>query len=185
MTSNVMQGRVKFNGVRPLLFDRYAGSNEAKLDPIDKVYWSQEGLAVIPSINVYSGLVAENSKSVCKMYFGKKAKPIGMAIMNQFKIEQFEIPLLHDGKTISQDDFDSTFEIKHHVARINKAGTAIPNPKERPMLDTPWSIEFDYQFIRDAQSDVNWDVMEQSLSNLGMIGLGTYRPLFGGFTVEF
>lgn len=182
MSSKMKSAVVKFSGIKPLLFDRYAGSNEARLETIDKVYWSKEGLAVIPQINLYSGLSAENTKSVAKMFFGKKAKPIGMAIQNGLLIHEQELPILRNGKPIHSDNFDTEFEILEHVARINKSGTAIPNPKTRPSLACPWSLEFNIDFIPNGE--LTWEVMVQCLTYLGVIGLGTYRPLFGGFRVD-
>lgn len=181
MQNKLKNAHVTFTGIKPLLFDRYAG-NEAKLEPIEKVYWSQDGLAVIPQINVYSALSAENSKSVCKMFFGKKAKPIGMAINNCLVIKQEELLITRDGEPFSVDEFDKDFEVVHHVARINKSGTAIPNPKERPKLPAPWQIDFDITFM--PSGDLNWQVMQECFGYAGVIGLGTYRPLFGGFKVE-
>lgn len=177
------KAKITLKGLRPLLFDRYAG-NEAKLLPIDKVYWNKDGTAVMPAINLYSGLTAENSKSVCKMFYGKKAKPMGVSVANQLRIEAYEIPLLYEDKEISRDDFDDKFTVVNHVARINKAGTAIPNPKERPQLDIPWSLSFDVAFTAIANSEVNWDVMIQMFDQLGTLGLGTYRPLYGQFNMS-
>jgi hypothetical protein len=116
------------------------------------------------------------------MFFGKKAKPIGMAINNCLIIDEQFIPLLHDGKNITPDEFDDHFQIVHHVARINKSGTAIPNPKERPCLETPWSLKFGIRFI--PSGDLTWEVMQQCFDYAGVIGLGTYRPLYGGFEVK-
>lgn len=182
MSIKLKTATVRFTGVKPLLFDRYPGSNQAKLEPVDKVYWSKDGKAVIPAINVYSALSAENTKSVTKMFFGKQAKPIGMAIQNGLVIQDHEIPITKKGDPVLRDDFDKHFEVIEHVARINKSGTAVPNPKERPMLDVPWEIEFAIQFL--PSGELTWDVMCQCFDFCGVIGLGTYRPLFGGFTVH-
>ncbi|WP_461522020.1 hypothetical protein [Porticoccus sp.] len=179
--SSIKTANVKFIGRKPLLFDRYT-DNDTKLAPIDKVYWF-DNRAVIPQINIYSGLCAEVTKSVAKMFFGKKAKPIGMAISNQLIIEEEFIPLTNDkGEFFSHENFERDFEVLHHVARINKGGVAIPNPKERPSLPLPWQLSFQIQFI--PAGDVTWSVMQQCFEYLGVIGLGTYRPLFGGFRTE-
>lgn len=181
MSKKLITASVTFEGVKPLLFDRYTGSNEAKPEPIEKVYW-HDGIAVMPQINIYSALSAENTKSVAKMYYDRKAKKIGMAIQNGLMIEEPYIPILKDGKQIKKSDFDSVFEVVEHVARINKSGTAIPNPKTRPMLDTPWSISFKIKFIQNGE--LTWDVMQDCFEYCGVIGLGTYRPLYGGFNVR-
>jgi hypothetical protein len=105
-----------------------------------------------------------------------------MAINNGLVINERFIPILKNGQAIHKDDFETHFEVVEHVARINKSGTAIPNPKERPMLDTPWTMEFGIQFIPNGE--LTWDVMQQCFEYCGVIGLGTYRPLYGGFDVS-
>lgn len=185
MSIKLRKASVKFVGCKPLLFDRYTGSNEAKPEPVDKVYWHKSGedvLAYMPQINIYSALSAENTKSVAKMYFGKKAKPIGMAINNSLVIDTHPILITQHGQPVRQQDFDSAFTVEHHVARINKSGTAIPNPKERPCLETPWELNFDIRF--SPSGELTWEVMQQCFDYCGIIGLGTYRPLYGGFRVE-
>jgi len=182
MSVKLKTATVTFKGQKSLLFDRYTGSNEAKPEPIDKVYW-HNGVAVMPQINIYSALSAENTKSVAKMFYGKKAKPIGMAINNCLIIDQEFIPILHKGEQITEDAFEDHFEVVQHVARINKSGTAIPNPKERPCLSPPWEMQFSIKFLPSG-GDLTWEVMQQCFDYAGVIGLGTYRPLYGGFTVK-
>lgn len=173
----LIEAHVTMTGTRPLLFDRYAG-NDAKLDPVDKCYWAG-GVAVIPQANLYSGLSAENTKSVVKIYGDiRKAKAKGMAINQALMIRQFDIPILRDGVQITRDDFDDVFQIVQHVARVAKG---IPNPKTRPMLPLPWSIEYDIEFMETPE--LTWTEMRGMLLKLGSLGLGTFRPLYGGSTV--
>jgi hypothetical protein len=66
------------------------------------------------------------------------------------------------------------------VARLDKG---IPNPKERPVLPAPWAITFTLTLFP------NDEIREQEILNLfeqgGIaIGLGTFRGVFGKFTVE-
>jgi hypothetical protein len=58
-----------------------------------------------------------------------------------------------------------------------------PNPKVRPVLPAPWSLEFDFELFP------NREIKEQEIVNLfeeaGMaIGLGTFRGVFGKYYVE-
>lgn len=167
---------VTMEGQRHLLFDKYHGM-DAKPELIDKVYWAN-GIAVIPQANLYSGLTAENTKSVVRLVAGKKAKNKGMAIQQQLYIKQFDIPITQNGKEIARDDFDKYFIAVQHVART-KAGT--PNDKIRPCLQTPWQLQFDISFIETA--DLSWAEMKRYLTELGRLGIGTYRPLYGGANV--
>ncbi len=166
-------------GNKPLLFDRYLGSNDAKPEPIEKVYWTVAGEACLPSINLFSSLSAENTKSVTKQFYGRNAKKIGMAINSFLNIRQYEIVLERNGVRFHRDNFGSDFEVVKHVARLDKG---IPNPKVRPMLHLPWQATFDIEFVPTA--DCTWEVLVKILQQAGSIGLGTYRPVFGTYRVQ-
>jgi hypothetical protein len=175
----MVEAKVKLIGLKSLLFDRYHGNNQAKPEPIEKVYWSRHDEACLPQINLYSSLSAENTKSVAKMFYGKNAKPLSMAVNNWLQIHQEDLILTRNGRPFHRSNFDSDFRIVHHVARLQKG---IPNPKVRPLIDAPWQCEFDITF--NPTPECNWPVMVKMLQQAGMIGLGTYRPLYGTFQVE-
>lgn len=66
------------------------------------------------------------------------------------------------------------------MARLDKG---IPNPKERPVLPLPWSLEFELAILP------NQEIKETEIYNLFVegglaIGLGTYRGVYGKFFVE-
>ncbi|MBU9660923.1 hypothetical protein KTF22_03325 [Burkholderia multivorans] len=97
-----------------------------------------------------------------------------------------ELPILRDGEPIRVgafgEDFDPASRIYLHrsVARLDKG---IPNPKERPVLPLPWSLEFTLDIYP------NKEIKEQEIRNLieegGLaIGLGTFRGVFGKFIIE-
>lgn len=161
------------------MFDRYMGSNDAKPEPVEKVYWSQDQLACIPVLNFFSALTAENTKSVAKMFYGRNAKKIAMAINSFLYISQTEMILRQGGEPVHIDEFNKKFEILEHSARLDKG---IPNPKVRPCLSSPWSTEFDYEFL--PSPDCSYEVLVKMFQQVGFIGLGTYRPQFGTFRVE-
>lgn len=172
-------GKVILTGVKPLLFDRYMGSNDAKPEPIEKVYWTQDGEACLPTLNLYSSLTAENTKSVAKMFYGRNAKKVGMAVNSFLYIPETELTLKREGKPFHIDNFDKQFEVVEHVARLDKG---IPNPKVRPMLRAPWTTEFSFEFT--SSPDCSWEVMVKMFQQAGIIGLGTYRPIFGTYRVQ-
>ena len=166
-------------GRRPLLFDRYPGDNDSKLEPIEKVYWDRQGFLSIPVINIYSALTAENSKSAVKMH-GKKAKTVAAAVNSYLVIEGGEYILItRDGDKIHKDRFGELFTIVNHVARLSKG---IPNPKERPMLDTPWKIQFDIEF--EPTPECSWTTLIKLFEQMGTNGLGTFRPMYGSSDVN-
>ncbi len=95
------------------------------------------------------------------------------------------LPFTRDGKSIEVgkfgDDRDSASGIylDRRVARLDKG---IPNPKERPVLPTPWELSFRISILP------NKEIKEQEIYNLfeegGIaIGIGTFRGVFGKFEI--
>ena len=95
------------------------------------------------------------------------------------------IPFLRNNSPILVGAFgpdkDTKSKIYKHVsvARLEKG---IPNPKERPVLPTPWEIEFKLKLLP------NKEISEQEVVNLFVeggyaIGLGTFRGVYGKFEV--
>jgi hypothetical protein len=97
-----------------------------------------------------------------------------------------DIPFMRNKKPIEVGVFgehiDEKSGIKLHrsVARLEKG---IPNPKERPVLSLPWQLVFNLTIFP------NKEIKEAEIKNLfedgGIaIGLGTFRGVFGKFTVD-
>jgi hypothetical protein len=189
---NIVQRRIKLKGVTPMMFDRYAGDNQTKLEWHQKIYLrpGTQNLC-LPTLNLVSFFTAHNTNSAPKRLRDKRVyKSICNAILSFVNITatdgNAENILIHrDGKPIEvgtfTDRIDETSGIYLHraVARLDKG---IPNPKERPVLPCPWELEFDLTIYP------NKEIKEQEIKNLlkegGMaIGLGTFRGVFGKFDV--
>jgi len=189
---NIVQRRIKLKGVTPMMFDRYAGDNQTKLEWHQKIYLrpGTQNLC-LPTLNLVSFFTAHNTNSAPKRLRDKRVyKSICNAILSFVNITatdgNAENILIHrDGKPIEvgtfTDRIDDTSGIYLHraVARLDKG---IPNPKERPVLPCPWELEFDLTIYP------NKEIKEQEIKNLlkegGMaIGLGTFRGVFGKFEV--
>lgn len=173
---NVIKIRCRLEGIRPLMFDKYPGDNNTQLPVAEKMYLNESQHLIMPAINMFSLLCAENGKSVCKQFFGKQGKTIGLGIKSGVIIEEAEIPILgENNKQIKFTEFDGkVFKINRAVARI-KGG--VPNPKERPVLNLPWAIEFDIEYYEN--SDCSLGNLRQAFDMGGKLGLGTFRPFFG------
>lgn len=175
-----------------MMFDRYAGDNQTKLEWHQKIYLrpGTQNLC-LPTLNLVSFFTAHNTNSAPKRLRDKRVyKSICNAILSFVNITatdgNAENILIHrDGKPIEVGTFtdrvDETSGIYLHrtVARLDKG---IPNPKERPVLPCPWELEFDLTIYP------NKEIKEQEIKNLlkegGMaIGLGTFRGVFGKFEV--
>lgn len=187
--TDIVKRRVRLCGKTEIMFDRYAGDNDTKLEPSQKLYLSPGGSNHIglPAINIMSLLTAHNTNSAPKRLRDKrKYKDIANACLSYVTVGPSFIPFLRDGKPIAfgrfKDDRDpvSGAYVHYAVARLDKG---IPNPKARPVLPLPWSLEFDFELFP------NKEIKEQEIVNLieeaGLaIGLGTFRGVFGKYYVD-
>lgn len=187
--TDIITRRVKLCGLTDIMFDRYAGDNDTKLEPWQKLYFQPGDSKVIglPATNIMSFLSAHNTNSAPKRLRDKrKFKDICNACLSYVTIRPMFIPLTRKGKPIVfgqlVDDHDKVSGIYIHrsVARLDKG---IPNPKVRPVVPLDWEIEFDFT-LRP-----NKEIQEQEVINLmeeggRAIGLGTFRGVFGKFMIE-
>ncbi len=188
--TDIIKRRVVLCGVKDIMFDRYAGDNNTKLEPHQKLYLqpgSELPAIGLPAANIMSFLSAHNTNSAPKRLRDKrKYKDIANACLSFLDIEETFIPLLRDGTPIKFGSFENDKDalsgayIHRSVARLDKG---IPNPKVRPVIPLPWSIAFTLTFYP------NKEIQEQEVLNLfedgGMaLGLGTFRGVFGKFRVQ-
>ena len=171
-------------GIRPIMFDRYAGDNKTTLPPMDKGYTNEAGEFGIPALNVYSLLAAQNTPSVAKRFYGKSGREIALGVQAHVNIEAVEggdplfAPIKYDdGKTIKKDD--NRVRIVEHVARLKDG---IPNPKKRPMLPTGWIVKFKFEHEENQMCTLAG--LENMIKQGGILGLGTFRPIFGRYSAH-
>ncbi len=171
--------KVELTGVRPIMFDRYAGDNNTQLPPEEKMYLDARRGLTIPAINVFSLLAAENTKSVCRQFFGRSGKTIALGISSYSTILEMEIPLMDDqGQIMWTGEWTDQVQHVKHVARLAKG---IPNPKDRPVVQPPWHLDFTVQYIDNQICTL--DNLQQAYEMGGTLGLGTFRPYFGRYQV--
>jgi hypothetical protein len=187
--TDIIERRVVLCGTKGLMFDRYAGNNNTKLEPWQKFYLEPGDSRVIgmPAANIMSFLSAHNTNSAPKRLRDKRRfKDIANACLSFVEIAEDFIPLLRNGKPITFGKFENDRDpvsgayIHRAVARLDKG---IPNPKERPVVPAPWSLAFTLRLYP------NREIQEQEILNLfdeggRALGLGTFRGLFGKFIVE-
>ena len=179
---------VTFTGLSDLMFDRYPGDNNTKLEPHQKLYFEPGHTRVIgiPALNIISFLTAHNTNSAPKRLRDKrKYKDLANAILSFTSIRQTFVPLMRNGKPIvfgkMENDRDavSGVYVHHSVARLDKG---IPNPKARPTVPLDWYLEFTLDIFP------NREVKETDILNLieeggRALGLGTFRGVYGKFSV--
>ena len=186
--TDIIQRKVRLCGITEIMFDRYAGDNNTKLEPEQKMYFKPGSKVIgLPAINITSFLSAHNTNSAPKrLRDSRQFKKIANSCLSFTSINPTFLPFIRDNKPIEfgrmEDDIDEKTGIYVHysVARLEKG---IPNPKQRPVLPLPWSLEFDFTMIP------NKEIKEQEIINLfeeggRAIGLGTFRGVFGKFYIE-
>lgn len=176
--------QVHLRGLTDIMFDRYPGDNDTKLEPWQKLYLGGESgrTIMLPSANLMSFLSAQNTDSAPKRLLDpRKYKAFALACGSFVTVAPRMIPFLRDdapiqfGKFVGEEDADSGVYIDRRVARLEKG---IPNPKVRPVLPMPWELKFTLTLLPNRQ------IQEQQLLNIfteGLIclGLGTFRGQFG------
>jgi hypothetical protein len=167
---------VRLEGIRPLMLDRYAGDNNTQLPPQDMMYFGPSAHLIIPALNLFSLLAAENTKSVCRQFFGKQWKNIALGISSYVSIEPYEIPLCDHQGQIHFTDWNDQIRIHKAVARV-KGG--IPNPKTRPVINLPWHVAFTVQYVENRYC--TFENLRQAFDWGGTLGIGTFRPYFGRY----
>ena len=185
--TDVVTREVTLCGMKDIMFDRYAGDNNTKLEPNQKLYLKPgTSLIGLPALNIMSFLTAHNTNSAPKrLRDARQYKKIANACLSFVDIEQSFIPFTKDDKPIEfgsfVDDFDelSGCYIHRAVARLEKG---IPNPKVRPVLPAPWELSFTLKIFP------NKEIKEVEILNLfedggQALGLGTFRGVFGKFQV--
>ena len=175
-TNTIIQ--VQLSGIRPLMFDRYAGDNNTTLPPQEKMYLTEDRRLTIPAINLFSLLAAENTKSVCRQFFGRNGKTIALGISSYCMISPFDIEVIDDNGPVVFDGWNGRISIHKAVARV-KGG--IPNPKERPLLSLPWRMDFEIEYQPNTYCTL--ENLRQAVTMGGTLGLGTFRPYFGRYEV--
>lgn len=177
--TNQVEREVLLTGLTPILFDRYSGNNKEQLSVMDKIYLEGENL-VLPSINIISFLSAQNTESAPQRVIGRGYKEVAKAAQSFVTISPFYIHFLRNGKPLTLDNAD--LKVHYAVAKIMKGKLAVPNPKERPILDLPWELKFNITLLETPE--LNENLLKTLFEKGGIaIGLGTFRGVFGKFKV--
>jgi hypothetical protein len=169
------------------MFDRYAGDNNTALPTEQKLYLGPDKTIVLPSENIMSFLTSTNTTSAPKRLLdARQYREVCAAFQCFVDIKPVDvIPFLRNGKPIRlgriEEDVDKSSGVWVHrsVARLPKG---IPNPKARPVLPLPWSLEFVLTLHKN--NEANAEQLQKMFDEGGItIGLGTFRGRYGKFVV--
>ena len=155
-TLGITKRNVKLAGLRPLMFDRYAGDNKTQLEPEQKLYLLGDSTVVLPTANVMSFLGAQNTESAAKRFLGKGWRSAAAGLTSFVTIDPDPLVLTRNGKPIKFEGFDTEpggklgAYIHKAVARLPKG---IPNPKARPVIALPWELSFEITLMQNPDVD--------------------------------
>lgn len=181
--------KVKGIGIVGLLLDKFTDMSADERPPEQKLYLNNQKQLIYPSENIFSFFYSQDGG--CAQRFEKKQWKEyvrqGMAytsISPEFPtINRNKKPILFNG---FENEYDPMAKILvlHHKAIVRKGKLNIPSPKIRPMIETPWEIEFEVTISENSLISI--EKIKNWLVRGGIeIGFGTYRPRFGRFIVEF
>jgi hypothetical protein len=170
------------------MVDRYAGDMKTQLSPMDRTYQAG-GFLVIPMLNVFSLLAAKNTDSVARIFYGKGARDLSVGVTAFVEIDPVDAAdgggsaylLDETGAKIAADD--SRITVLRHVARVKKGSMAVPSLKDRPTFPRGWQVRLNVQHAENQF--LSPDTLKSMLSQGGVLGLGTFRPIFGRYAAEF
>lgn len=182
MNNHVTTIQCQLSGLRPMMFDRYSGDNATQLPAQEKMYLTPEQRLILPAINLYSLLCAELTPSVTNRFFKKIGKTIALGIKSYTLIQPDEIPICDDKGQIEFHGWNGQIRIHEATARVKKSGGLIvPQPKQRPLLELPWHIDFAITYQENSHCSL--ESLRQAIEFGGILGLGTFRPFFGRYEV--
>jgi hypothetical protein len=122
---------------------------------------------------------------VAKRFYGKQGREVALGVQSFVNIEAVDgndpmyAPIYSaEGKPYTANSPD--VKVVAHVARLKDG---IPNPKERPMLPTGWVVRFNFEL--QENNLLNVATLKKMVEQGGILGLGTFRPIFGRFAVEW
>lgn len=189
MNQQIKQDKIRLtlNGQSEIMFDRFYGQEKDTRPPEQKFYLVEGNVIVLPTENLYSFLFNENPPG-CAKSEGKGGKDYIRIGQSHLFIDPVDfIPFKRNGKDIVFDGFEGNEDIYHitgFAPRTKQGSLSIKqNLKKRPALKTPWALTFTITLVKNekitADKVINW------FHNGGItIGLGTYRPRFGRFSVQ-
>jgi len=188
MKMNLEKLKIRMIGIRPIMFDKYSGSNKTELTASQKLYFLKDGKTVgLPAENIYSFLGAQNSTSVSKCFYGKRWREYAMAVNSFVLLDEMIYPFLKNKKPIQFGSFNSEgIDPKSGIfidRRVPRLKGGVPNPKDRPVIPMPWELNVGLSII--SNDIITKDVLISMFEQGGMmIGFGSYRTVFGKFKVE-
>lgn len=173
---------ITLNGLTPIMFDAFRGQEE--LPPEKKLYLSPDGKTVIlPASNIVGFLTSKSSHSCLRVFADSKDwKTRSPEIVGNIQVDPVRIPLLNDDHPIAFDGkWSEKIYLDERMARPSATARVIAR---RPVVDTPWKMEFDLTVNPTEYVTVS-RIKDWFVRGGISVGIGAYRPMFGRFEVSF
>lgn len=181
---------VTLSGLAPLMFDRFFDHSGEERQPEEKLYLERgTNKLVMPAKNLEAFLTGERPPGAIKITEKKKANDYLPYVKGHVSFTQSAFPILDgDDQAIIFKDFTGQFEVDISSPRVIKSGLSIKQPpKKRPVLNLPWGIKLVLRLVETplSKGKITSEKLHAWFAIGGLVvGLGTYRPLYGRFQVE-
>jgi hypothetical protein len=181
------QIHVTLESLADIMFDQFFDHSKEPRPPEQKFYLQDKNQLVFPSLNIMAFLFNQKGNSCATKFEGKKRNDYISMGFSHISITPTFIPFKgKDKKPVVFKDFeDSTFYIVNAAptTKLSGGGFIKQEAKPRPVLKMPWFLEFEINLYKNSLIN---SIKLQNWFEAGglLIGLGTYRPLFGRFAVK-
>jgi len=183
--------RVKLIGETPMVFQRYIDNQEHP--PQELLYLDEHGDLYIPGGNILGFFTNATSGTGCAATFGAKGSKGELIRLAQsyLTVQPDIIPFLRNGNRIrfggfaqgATVDHESGIRVLTNTAWVHKGKERIPQARRRPVLDLPWTLEFELHLIPFGQ--LSFNLIDGWMERGGReICLGAFRPFYGKFHHE-
>lgn len=180
----IQKGRIKLDGIVPIMFNRFpmvkpGDTTKQKKQTLKEKVWVDKKGMYIPTDNLRMMLIGNKHRTgAAKIYGSTIESKKGTQYINFCKACVWPMGIKDPQKayfTPTRTTWDDT-DVRSF---INAAGSR--STTERPILTTPWSVEFEIQ-VTDPVFDM--EKIKAFYEIAGMrCGLGVYGPTFGRFVV--
>jgi len=178
---------LKLDGLIDIMFDHFYGQEKDTRPPEQKLYLEPKtNRLILPTENIYAFLFGENPPG-CAKSEGKAGNDYIRIGQSHVVINPVDfIPFQRDGKDIIFEGFEdeNSLYITEFSPRVRGPdGSSIKtNPKKRPALKVPWSLTLSVTVVKNNKISTE-KIFNWFQAGGIFIGLGTYRPRYGRFSV--
>lgn len=180
----IQTARMKLEGIVPIMFNRFpmvqpGDTTKQKKQTLKEKVWVDKKGMYIPTDNLRMMLIGNKHRpGAAKIYGSTIESKKGTQYVNFCKACVWAIGPDDPQKVYFTPD-RTTWDETDVRSFINATGSR--STTERPILNTPWSVEFEVQ-VTDPVFDM--EKIKAFYEVAGMrCGLGVYGPTFGRFTV--